>query len=428
MSARTAQDAGRRAPARVLILGGGFGGLYAATYLAAADLPDGAAEVTLVSATNHFTFNPLLAEVVAGSLDQAHVTFPLRVIAERYGFRFVLGCVEGIDPDGRSVRTSAGELAWDYLIVSLGATPRFFGNQEIARNSLPLTTVRDAIAIRNRVLGMAERAAQTEDPDTRRRLLTFAVAGAGPAGIEATGEIWHLLRHVLPRYYGNDDDARAVILEGGDRILRGWDERLAADGLDTLQARGVEVHLGTRVLGFDGQTVRAENEEGELALEANTLIWTAGTAPATSPLAASGLDLAPTGHLEVDEFLRARGRERIFAVGDIASLVNPRTQRPYPPVAPIAISQGVRAAANVENAILGRPLEPYQAHHAGKIVSLGSGVALVDLLGFRITGRVAWAMYRITYLLKLVGLQNKVRAATTLALNRIFGRNLSCVD
>ncbi|MFQ5747078.1 MAG: NAD(P)/FAD-dependent oxidoreductase [Gemmatimonadota bacterium] len=423
-----APESGRRAPARVLILGGGFGGLYAATYLGAADLPSDAAEVTLVSATNHFTFNPLLAEVVAGSLGQAHVTFPLRVIAERYGFRFVLGRVERIDPAPRRVRTSAGDLLYDYLIVALGATARFFGNEEIERNSLPLTSVPDALAIRNRVLAMAERAAQATDPRARRRCLTFAVAGAGPAGVEVASEIWHLLRHVLPRYYGNADRARVVILEGGERILRGWDGQLAAAGLERLRDRGIEVHLRTRVLGYDGRLVRASNARGAMSLEADTLIWTAGTAPATGPLADSGLSLAATGHLETDEALRVRGRERIFAVGDCASLVNPRTGRPYPPVAPIAISQGVRAAANVENAIMGRQLEPYQAHHAGKIVSLGSGVALADLLGFRLTGRIAWSLYRITYLLKLVGLQNKVRAATTLALNRIFGRNLSCVD
>lgn len=418
----------RTGPARVAVLGGGFGGLYAAVHLAAADLPEGAVEVTLVSDTNHFTFTPLLAEVVGGGLGREHVTFPYRILARRHGFRFLLGRVEGVDPERGFVETSAGPVPFDYAIVGLGARPRYFGNQEPRRRSLPLTGVAHAAAIRDRVIDHAERAAQSRDPAERRRLLSFAVAGGGPAGVEAASEIHELLTGVLPRYYTLGEAPRVVILEGGDRILRGWDEDLVAAGVEVLRQRGIEVRLETLVTGYDGETVRGKGPEGEFELEAGTLIWTAGTAPASGVLAGSPLPRTERGHLPVDQHLRVEGLENVFAVGDVASLVNPRTGRPYPPVAPIAISQGVRAAANVENAIAGRPPERYQAHHAGKIVSLGSGVALVDLLGFRITGRPAWALYRATYLLKLVGLQNKVRTAVTLLLNRVFERDLACVS
>ncbi|MFQ5678156.1 MAG: NAD(P)/FAD-dependent oxidoreductase [Gemmatimonadota bacterium] len=422
------------APTRIAILGGGFGGLYAATYLSAADFPEGSVEVTLVSDTNHFTFTPLLSEVVGGSLGREHVTFPYRMMARRYGFRFLLGRVEGIDPSSGVAETTAGPVPFDHAVLAFGARPRYFANEELERRSLPLTSVAEATAIRDRVLALAERASLERDPIVRRRLLTFAVAGAGPAGVEAASEIWQLLTGVLPRYYSLGDAPRVLIVEANDSILRGWDADLARAGLAALRRRGVEVHLRTLVAGFDGRTVLTKAAEGpgetdsrEDAVQTETLIWTAGTAPASAPLADSPLSRKKSGHFSVDVHLRAKGFENVYAVGDVASLVNPRTGRPYPPVAPIAISQGVRAAGNVENAIAGRPPEPYQAHHAGKIVSLGGGVALADLLGFRVTGHPAWAIYRLTYLLKLVGLQNKVRTAATLLLNRVFERDLSCV-
>lgn len=420
-----------RAPTRIAILGGGFGGLYAATYLSAADFPEGAIEVTLVSETNHFTFTPLLSEVVGGSLGREHVTFPYRMMARRYGFRFLLGRVEGVDPAQGIAYTTGGPLSFDYVVLGLGANPRYFGNEELRHRSMPLTSVAEATAIRDRVLALAERATQERSATARRRLLTFTVAGAGPAGVEAASEIWQLLTTVLPRYYELGDSPRVVIVEGNDRILRGWDAQLAEAGLEALRRRGVELQLESVIKGFDGRTVQLVRSNGadgtEDAIEADTLIWTAGTAPASAPLSDSALPRGERGHLSVDPYLRVQGFENIYGVGDVTSLINPRTGRPYPPVAPIAISQGVRAAANVENTIAGRPVEAYQAYHAGKIVSLGGGMALVDLLGFRLTGRPAWAIYRMTYLLKLVGLQNKVRAASTLLLNHVFERDLSCV-
>lgn len=435
-------------PARVAVLGGGFAGLYAAAYLATADVPEGAVRATLVSRTNHFTFTPLLSEVVGGNLGREHVALPYRILARRYGFDFLLADVEGLDPDERVVHTSEGAVPFDYAIVCLGAGPRFFGRDELRERALPLSSVADALAIRDRMICLAERIAQERSPERRRALGTVVVAGAGPAGVEAAGEISHLFRRVLPRYYDLGDAPRVVLVDAGDRILRGWDEELARRGLDELRASGMEVRLRTAVRAFDGGAVRlapagdgasegdedgdAGSREGERGdggerIEARTLVWTAGTAPAAGPLADSRLSLSRSGHLEVDDRLRVFRQDRVYAAGDVALLSNPRTGRPFPPVAPIAISQGVRAAGNVVNVVLGRPQERYRAHHAGKIISLGGGTAFVDVLGYRLTGRLAWAVFRATYLLKLVGAQNKVRTATTLLLNRLFERDLSRV-
>lgn len=416
---------GGRGGVRVVVAGGGFAGLYAALYLSRAELREEGLEVTLVSRSNYFTFTPLLAEVVGGALGREHVTVPYRILAGRRGFRFLKATVKGVDPRRRRVSTTAGELAYDLLILALGSTSRYFGNEALARRSQPFAGVDDAVAIHDRVIEHAERATRDPDPVRRRRLLTFAVAGAGPAGVEAASEIWHLLDTVLPRYYDFRAPARVVIYEGSDRILRGWDEGLVREGLAELRRRGIDVRLGVRVHGYEGGVVDAEGPDGDESVEAGTLIWTAGTSPATGPLRDSGLPLGERGHLALDPCLRVEGHENIFGAGDAASLVSPRTGVPYPPVAPIAISQGIRAAGNVENAVAGRAPEAYEAHHAGKIVSLGGGVAFVDLLGWKVTGPLAWAIYRAAYLSKLVGAKNKIRAGVTLLLNRFFERDLT---
>lgn len=411
---------------RVVIAGGGFGGLYAAMYLAQADFPGGSPDVALVSRTNYFTFTPLLAEVVGGSLGPEHVTLAYRVLARRRGFRFVEATVQGLEPERASLRTTAGEIRYDYLITGLGAVPMFFGNEEIERAARPLSTVGDATDLHDRIVRKAEEAVRADRAGERRRKLTFVVAGAGPAGVEAAGEIWSFLAHALPRYYGIEASPRVVIVEGGDTILRGWDDELAEAGVVELRRRGIEVRLGTRVRGFADGVVDAVDRSGaDRATEADTLVWTAGTRPATDALDGDGAPVGERGHLPADRHLRVEGLENVFAVGDVASVENPRTGRPYPPVAPIAISQGIRAAGNVENAIAGRPMEEYRAHHAGKIVSLGGGVALVDVLGWKIRGPLAWAIYRSAYLLKLVGAKNKIRAGITLLLDRFFERDLT---
>lgn len=415
----------RESPARVVVLGGGFAGIYAASYLAAADLPDGGIEVTLVSDRNYFTFTPLLAEVVGGTLGREDVTLALPVLARQRGFEFREARAEGVDPGRRIVESTVGPIPYDFLVLALGARPRYFGNREIERNSLPLTSVRDALAIRERLIRNAEAATREPSADRRRRLLTVCVAGAGPAGVEVAAEAWHLLGSVLPRYYPSDTRARVVILQGGARILPGWNAELAESGLEVLRERGIEVHLGTLVKGFDGTTVRAAADGEEFDIEADTLIWTAGTAPGRLDWGKGGDAVRDSGHVETDAYLRVAGEERVYAAGDVAFREDPRTESPYPAVAPIAINQGIRAAGNIENAIVGRDPEPYHAHHAGSIVSLGSGAALVDVLGWTLKGRPAWTIYRLAYLLKLVGTRNKVRVATSLALGRLFEPDIS---
>jgi NADH:ubiquinone reductase (H+-translocating) len=411
---------------RVVILGGGFAGLYAALYLQQSELVDRGATVTLIDRRSYFTFQPLLAEVVAGRLGRDHVTYPFRGLARRYGFRFVRDRIVGVDLERRRVRLERGVEPYDHLLLGLGAEPSLPGNAELDNVALPLTTVGEAIAIRHRVLAAQERAASTGSAVERRRLQTVLVAGAGPAGVEVASEVHHLTASALRPFYPQLGPGRVALIDPGARILQGFDERLADEGMAVLQSRGLELRLGSRVTGASPESVRVSRDGADEDMPIGTFIWTAGTA-ANGLAGRLGLPVE-RGAVRVTPTLQVEGQTEVFAAGDVAHLVDPRNGRPYPRVAPIAISQGVRAAANIENLALGRSLEPYQAHHAGKIVSLGSGVALVDLLGLRLRGVPAWMVYRAAYLLKLVGGRNKIRVVTDLLLHRMFGPDLTFDD
>lgn len=407
---------------RVVIVGGGFGGLYAASYLARSELAERGASITLVDRKNHFTFTPLLAEVAAGTFGREHVTHPYRVLGRRYGFHFVQDSVRQVDFSESRVKSNRAAIPFDYLVLAVGAEPRYFGNDRLRAQSFPLTSVDDALAIRDRVIGALELATTAVGTQDRERALSFVVAGAGPAGVEIASEINHLANNVLRPFYPDLPRARVLVADGGDRILHGWDQALARAGLSRLRDRGVEVRLHTRIRDATDCDVVLENATGHESIPVHTLIWTAGTTPRS--IATDRQIPMDRGAIRVSNTLQVVGLEHVFAVGDVTAALD-HTGSPYPRVAPIAISQGIRAAANIENLALGRPPEPYEAHHAGKIVSLGSGVALVDLLGIPLTGVLAWWIYRSAYLLKLVGGKNKARVLVTLALNKVFGPDIT---
>lgn len=413
----------RRAPARVVVVGGGFGGLYAALTLQKELLASDLSEVTLVDRRNYFTFTPLLAEVAAGTLGPAHVSYPFRLLAKNGRFRFLQAKVEAFDLDARTVRTERATLSYDYLVVALGGVPCFFGNPALEAHSLPLTSVPDAVAIRNHVIGLVEQAVVEPDHARRRQLLTLVVAGAGPSGVETAAELHHLMHAVLCKYYPLDPALFSVVLvDAAERILVHFDRELAEAGQQELARRGIEVRLNTRVTGAtDGEV---ELNGGDERIRTHTLIWTGGTTP-NPALACLPAAKTPRGAVVVDEFLRIPEHPEVYVIGDGASVLDERLNRPYPPVAPVAIRQGVRAAGNIINSLQGREGEPFRFDFTGNIVGLG-GTALVNLLGIKFHGRLGWWFYRIAYLQRLVGLKNKVALVLTLGLNALFDRDISC--
>lgn len=412
----------QRQPAKIVVVGGGFGGLYAALTLQKELGPD-LAEVTLVDQRNYFTFTPLLPEVAAGILGGAHVTYPFRFLSRSGRLRFIQGRVQAFDLETRTVETERATLPYDFLIVALGSVPFFFGNPDLEARSLPLTSVDEALTIRNHLLRCFEEAVVEPDPARRRQLVTVVVAGAGPSGVEIASEIHHLAHSVLLRYYPLDPALiRVVLVDGAPRILLSFAEDLAEAGQEELRRRGIEVRLGTRVTGASDGAV--ELDDGE-TIPTRTLIWTGGVI-ANPVLARLPAARTPRGNVVVDELLRLPEHPEVYVIGDGAAAEDQRHKRLYPPVAPVAIHQGIRAAGNIANAIEGRPPEPFRFDFTGNIVGLGGGVALVNLLGITFHGRLGWWFYRLAYLQRLVGCKNKVHLVITLLLNRLFDRDISC--
>lgn len=411
----------RRQPAKIVVVGGGFGGLYAALTLQKELGPD-LAEVTLVDQRNYFTFTPLLPEVAAGILGREHATYPFRFLSRSGRLRFIQGRVQAFDLETRTVETERVTLPYDFLIVALGSVPFFFGNPDLEARSLPLTSVDEALTIRNHLLRCFEEAVVEPDPARRRQLVTIVVAGAGPSGVEIASEVHHLAHSVLLRYYPLDPALiRVVLVDGAPRILLSFAEDLAEAGQEELRRRGIEVRLGTRVTGASDGAV--ELDDGEI-VQTRTLIWTGGVI-ANPVLARLPAARTPRGNVMVDECLRLPEHPEVYVIGDGAAAEDQRHKRPYPPVAPVAIHQGIRAAGNIANAIEGRPPEPFRFDFTGNIVGLGGGVALVNLLGITFHGRLGWWFYRLAYLQRLVGCKNKVHLVITLLLNRLFDRDIS---
>lgn len=413
-----------RKPAQIVILGGGFGGLYAALTLQKELAGSELAEVTLVDRRNYFTFTPLIPEVAAGTLGHAHVTYPFRFLARNGRFHFVQGEVQAFDLDAQTVRTENLTIPYDYLIVALGSAPFFFGNRQLEAHSLPLASVEEALAIRNHVIRCFEQAVVEQDPARRRQLLTIVVAGAGPSGVEIAAELHHLIHAILLKYYPVDPAlVRVLLVDGGNRILLHFARELAEAGQKELAKRGIEVRLKTLLTGASEGEV--ELNRGEERIPTRTLIWTGGITP--SP-ALARLPAAKTrrGAVVVDEFLKIPEHPEVYVIGDGACVLDRRHGRPYPPVAPVAIHQGIRAAGNIVNILQGRIREPFRFDFTGNIVGLGAGTALVNLLGIKFHGRLGWWVYRMAYLQRLVGAKNKALLLLTLGLNTFFDRDISC--
>jgi NADH:ubiquinone reductase (H+-translocating) len=412
-----------RTPAQIVVLGGGFGGLYAAMTLQRELAGSDVAQVTLVDRRNYFTFTPFLPEVAAGTLSRAHVTYPFRFLAQKGRFHFIQGAVQDFDLARRAIRTETTTLCYDYLIVSLGGTPSFFGNPSIAAHALTLSSIDDALAIRNHVIRCFERAVVESDPIHRRQFLTFVVAGAGPCGVELAAELRYLIRTALLKYYPVDpSEIRILLVSRGGRILPDFAGDLAETGRQTLMQRGIEVRLSTRVTGASMEHVELNDCE---LIPTRTLIWAAGLTP-NPILARLPAPKSPRGGIVVDEFLQLSACPEVYVIGDGASVVDRRLGRPYPALAPVAIRQGIRAAGNIINMLQGRALEPFRFDFTGNIVGLGCGMALVNLLGLKFHGRLGWWFYRMAYLQRLVSFRNKASLTLTLALNAIFGRDISC--
>jgi NADH:ubiquinone reductase (H+-translocating) len=411
-----------RSSHRIVILGGGFGGVYAAMELQRAARRRRDLDVTLVARENFFLFTPMLPQAATSSIDTRHVVANLRRILPR--LRVYEAEIDSIDLAGHTVTVSHERdhphtLPWDQLLIAVGGETNFFGLPGVAEHALTMRTLTDAIALRNRAIDMLEQAELEDDDALRRRLLTFVVAGAGFAGIETAAEL-DLFMRTAARMYRNVTaaDITTIVVDPQPRILPELSEALATWTLQTLEKRGVRFRLGVGVRSADASGV--DLDDGT-RIDTQVFVWAAGVT--SNPLVA-GLPCAnQRGRVPVDENLAVPGYPGVWAVGDTAIVTPPGGGTPYPPTAQHALREGLHAARNILAVIDGRPPTPFAYTAVGQMAHLGEHQAVAMLGGLKISGFPAWWLWRTYYLFRIPTLERKIRVAIDWTLDLIFSRD-----
>lgn len=393
-------------PARVVIVGAGFGGLWAARTLARTS-----AEIVVVDRNNYHTFLPLLYQVGAAELEPEAIVYPIRSILRKMrNADFHLGEVRDIDFPSRVVRVTAGSIPYDYLILALGSTAHFFGVPGAEQHAFALKTLDDGIRLRNHILRCFERAASlpsaTSEPPASGRdpLLTFAIVGGGPTGVEFAGALAELVRHPIRRDFPGlrRSSARVVLLEAADGLLPGWPDRLRRYATTRLERIGVEVRVQAAVAEIEPDAVRLKDGT---RMSTETVVWTAGV-KGEPRAGAWGLATVKSGRVKVLPTLQVPEYPEVYVLGDLAYVE--QDGRPLPMIAPAAIQQGRVAAENILRQMHGQAPRPFVFRDPGMLATVGRNAAVADLRGRTFTGFVAWLIWLSVHLFKLIGFRNRL--------------------
>ncbi|MBK8430942.1 MAG: NAD(P)/FAD-dependent oxidoreductase [Chloroflexi bacterium] len=397
---------------QILILGAGFGGVWAAEALA-----NQPAQVLILDKNNYHTFLPLLYQVAAAELEPERIAQPVRsIIRQRNNVRFALQEVVGVDLAAQTVQTAVGQtLAYDYLLIALGSTNHYFGIPGAAEHSFTLKSVEEGIALRNHILRCVEKAARETDTAVRRQLLTFVIIGGGPTGVEYAGALSELLYQPLDKDFPELDlrhEAKVVLVEAADGLLRGIGGGDYA--LQRLQRMGVDVRLNTQVSEIQADAVTLN--KGETIIPTVSPIWTAGVQGV--PLAQLDLPRVRGGRLAVRPTLQVEGHDNVFVVGDLAYLE--QDGQMLPGVAQVAMQGGRHAAQNILRHLAGQSLLPFRYKDKGAMATIGRNAAVANIGGRQFTGFVAWVLWLVIHIFFLIGFRNRIGVLTNWAWNYLF--------
>ncbi len=423
-------------PVRVVVVGGGFAGLDAAMGLDRVLGFSENLELTVIDRKNYFLFPPLLPSVSVGAIETRQVTYPFRRIFEATNIRFKKETVERIDLARRvivskvdvdrdeatgTLRVRHDETPFDYLVLSPGSTTQTFGTPG-TEHAFFMRELGDAIALRNHIIDCFETAARETNVDLVRKMLRFVVVGAGPTGVEVASEVRDLVDKVLlPRYREVDPSlVEVVLVDSGTRVLGGWTDAVAAAAEAQLGHLGVRVLHGARVSEIGTDWVRFKDGT---QLDARTTCWCAGVA-ASPLLAKTGLPLDRAGRVPIAPDCRVPGHDNVFVLGDCATCLG-KNGKPLPPLGQVAFQQGGQTAKNLVRLLRGEATRPFRYFDFGQLVSVGHQYAAVRLVGVRLTGFVAWFVWRTLYLGKLVGFGNKIRVMLDWTLDLFVERSSS---
>lgn len=413
---------------RILILGGGFGGIHVFEELQKKLSKN--ISITLVNEENYFLFTPMLPEVAAGLLHPSNITIPIR--ASGKNARFYQASVSSIDLEEKLVtitRTFDGKvhaLEFDYLVLALGSKNNFFGNRNMEEHSFTIKSIEDAISIRNHTISMMENAAQTGDHDLQKKFLTFMVVGGGFAGVETIGELNHFVRSSVKHAYPTIDpeNIRMILVSARDGILPEVGEKLGNDALNYLEKVGVEVLKKTKAVDCGEDFVSLNNNT---TIPCTTLIWAGGVA--IDPVITS-LDCqhGQGGKIIVDEFLRMESHDNVFVLGDCAAIKDSKTGNLYPPTAQHAIREAKIVSNNLILTLNEKyDLKKFGFQSKGMMATIGNKVGVVSLLGHNLKGTSAWMIWRMYYLAKIPTVEKKIKVAVDWIIDLIFKRDLTLI-
>lgn len=384
----------------VVILGGGFGGLWAARALRHAPV-----RVTLIDRTNHHLFQPLLYQVATAGLSGPDIAAPLRhILRDQDNLTVLMEEVRGIDVQQRRVTVGRDPIDYDFLIVATGSTHAYFGHDDWEPRAPGLKTLDDALKIRRRILDAFEAAEREPDPAERERWLSFVVIGAGPTGVELAGTLAEIAQHTLPDEFrvANPRNARIHLVEAGTRVLAMMPASLSAIAQRQLERMGVQVHTDMPVIGVDPTGVSLKNGQ---RIDARTLLWAAGVA--ASPLGAQlGAECDKAGRVHVAPDLSLPQHPEAFVIGDLAHVE--QNGKSVPGVAPAAKQMGAFVARAIGDRIAGRAVRSFRYRDDGTLASIGRGTAVVDIRGVKLSGLIAWWFWLIAHIFFLIGFRNRL--------------------
>ncbi|WP_375326177.1 NAD(P)/FAD-dependent oxidoreductase [Flagellimonas sp. GZD32] len=388
---------------RVVIIGGGFGGIALAKKLSNKD-----AQVVLLDKHNYHNFQPLLYQVSTGGLEPDSIAYPIRKVLQGYpNFYFRLASVKEVDTEKKRIKTNIGEMSYDYLVIATGSETNYFGNKGIENYGMAMKTIPQALNLRSLILENFEQALLTDNLHEREALMNFVIVGGGPTGVELAGALAEIKKGILPKDYPDLDTRRAQInlIQSGDRILPAMSEQASEKAEKFLERLGVNVWKNIRVTDYDGKLV---STDCDTVFRAATLVWAAGV----RAVGIKGLDaehlLARGNRLKVDQFNQVQGVAGVFAIGDVAQMETEDFPHGHPMMAQPAIQQGRNLGENLIRLIDDVPMKPFKYRDKGSMATVGRNKAVVDMKNIRFQGVFAWFVWMFVHLYFLIGFRNRV--------------------
>ncbi len=388
---------------RVVIVGGGFAGINLAKSLRKVPV-----QVVLLDRNNYHLFQPLLYQVATAGLEPDSIAFPLRgIFKKQKNFHFRMAEVKGVDAANNILETNIGDISYNYLVLATGSNTNFFGNKMIEEHAIGMKSLIEAVQIRNYVLKQFEESLLITDETAIRSKLNFVMVGAGPTGVELAGAFAELRKYILPKDYPELPLhlMDVYLIEAGPRVLAGMSEVTSQKTKASLEHIGVKVLTNVAVKDYDGLTLTLNNGE---TLQTQSLIWAAGVKGMSVP----GLPeeaMLPNGRVHVNDLNLVKGTQNIYAVGDIAMMVNDeRFSKGYPMVAQVAMQQGKQLGKNIAHQLRGQAQKPFKYTDLGSMATIGRNRAVTEFAGIRLSGYIAWLAWMVVHLLNLLGFRNKL--------------------